>query len=103
MNSRVHPNYKTKYRVTNWSEYDQALTQRGNITVWFSQKADRGLEREAFGKPSGSLREAFGKPSGSLREAFGKPSGSRGAPHKYSDLAIETALALCLVFRLPLR
>jgi len=22
MNSRVHPKYKTKYRVSNWSDYD---------------------------------------------------------------------------------
>ena len=22
--SRVHPKYKTKYRVTNWPEYDRA-------------------------------------------------------------------------------
>ncbi|MGK0220360.1 MAG: hypothetical protein ACI9HE_003871, partial [Planctomycetota bacterium] len=29
MNSRVHPKYKTKYRVTNWPQYDQALVGRG--------------------------------------------------------------------------
>ncbi len=34
MNSRVHPNYKTRYRVTNWSDYDRALVQRGGITMW---------------------------------------------------------------------
>ncbi len=39
MNSRVHPNYKTKYRVTNWSDYDRALVQRGNITLWISEDA----------------------------------------------------------------
>ena len=77
MNYRIHPKYKTKYRVTNWSEYDQALAQRGSITVWISPAAIKGW------KP--------------------KPSGLRGAPHKYSDLAIETALALRLVFHLPLR
>ncbi|MFT5291028.1 MAG: hypothetical protein ACI82F_003104 [Planctomycetota bacterium] len=32
-----------------------------------------------------------------------KPSGRHGAPQKFSDLAIETALASRLVFRLPLR
>jgi hypothetical protein len=32
-----------------------------------------------------------------------KPSGRRGAPQKYTDLAIETALTLRLRFRLPLR
>jgi hypothetical protein len=25
MTSRVHPKYKTKYRVSNWAEYDRAL------------------------------------------------------------------------------
>ena len=33
MNSRVHPQYKTKYRVSNWAEYDRALVQRGSITL----------------------------------------------------------------------
>lgn len=28
MNARVHPQYKTKYRVTNWAEYERALVQR---------------------------------------------------------------------------
>jgi hypothetical protein len=32
MNSRIHPKYKTKYRVTNWNRYDKALVQRGDIT-----------------------------------------------------------------------
>jgi len=27
--SMVHPTYKTKYRVTNWPEYDRALVRRG--------------------------------------------------------------------------
>jgi hypothetical protein len=31
MKSRVHPNYKTKYRVGNWAEYDRALVQRGDL------------------------------------------------------------------------
>jgi hypothetical protein len=39
MNSRVHPNDKTKYRVNNWSEYDRALVQRGEITLWMSEDA----------------------------------------------------------------
>ncbi len=77
MNSRVHPKYKTKYRVTNWAEYDQALVQRGDITLWITPEATRAWKA--------------------------KPSGRRGAPQKYTDLAIETALTLRLVFRLPLR
>ncbi len=39
MNSRVHPKYKTKYRVHNGSEYDTSLVQRGEITLWISEDA----------------------------------------------------------------
>ncbi len=77
MNSRVHPKYKTLYRVTNWADYDRALVQRGDITMWISPEA--------------------------IKAWTAKPSGRRGAPQKYSDFAIETALTLRLVFRLPLR
>jgi len=34
--SRVHPKYKTKYRVGNWSDYDRTLVERGNLTIWLS-------------------------------------------------------------------
>jgi hypothetical protein len=37
--SRVHPKYKTKYRVSNWSDYDRALVERGNLTIWLSPDA----------------------------------------------------------------
>ena len=77
MKSRVHPKYKTKYRVSNWSEYDRALVQRGDVTLWISENA------------VASWRPA--------------PTGRRGAQRKFSDLAIETALTLRLVFNLPLR
>ncbi len=77
MNSRVHPKYKTKYRVSNWAEYDRALVQRGDITLWFSPDA-------ADSWTPG-------------------PSGKRGGQRKFSDQAIETALVLRLVFKLPLR
>jgi hypothetical protein len=77
MNSRVHPKYKTKYRVSNWAEYDRALVQRGDITLWFSpDAADTWMPG---------------------------PSGKRGGQRKFSDQAIETALVLRLVFKLPLR
>ena len=39
MKSRVHPKYKTKYHVGNWSAYDRALVQRGDITVWLAPDA----------------------------------------------------------------
>ena len=34
MQSKVHPTYKTKYRVANWPAYNQALVRRGDVTVW---------------------------------------------------------------------
>ena len=77
MKSRVHPKYKTKYRVGNWTDYDQALIQRGDITLWISADASDTWS------PT--------------------PSGKRGRQRKYSDIAIETALTLRLVFSLPLR
>ena len=39
MQSRVHPKYKTKYRVRNWASYERALIGRGNITIWLSRAA----------------------------------------------------------------
>jgi hypothetical protein len=63
--------------VSNWPEYDRALVERGDITLWISEEA-------IF-----SWRPA--------------PSGLRGGQRKFSDHAIETALTLRLVFDLPLR
>ena len=39
MQSKVHPTYKTKYRVANWAAYDHALVRRGDVTLWLSSKA----------------------------------------------------------------
>ena len=77
MRSKVHPKYKTKYRVGHWSAYEQALVQRGDVTLWLSADA------------TDAWRPA--------------PSGRPGAPKTFSDCAIETALTLRLVFRLPVR
>ena len=65
------------YRVNNWAEYDQALVQRGDITLWLSADAIDS------GEPA--------------------PTGRRGAQMRFSDHAIETALMLRLIFNLPLR
>ena len=77
MKSRVHPKYKTKYRVGNWAEYDRSLVKRGDITLWISADAT----------------DAW----------IPAPSRRRGGQRKFSDRAIETALMLRLVFKLPLR
>ncbi len=75
--SRVHPKYKTRYRVKNWREYEQGLRARGDVTIWF------GKDAIAAWIPRGKRK--------------------RGGQREYSDLAIETALTLRMVFHLPLR
>jgi hypothetical protein len=45
MRSRVHPKYKTKYRVENCAEHDRALVQRGDITLWISTEAADSWKR----------------------------------------------------------
>ncbi|HJN43833.1 MAG TPA: IS5 family transposase [Vicinamibacterales bacterium] len=77
MKSRVHPKYRTRCRVGNWWEYERALVLRGDVTLWLSPDA------------IDAWRPA--------------PSGRPGGQQQFSDLAIETALSLRLVFRLPLR
>ena len=75
--SRRHKIEKARYQVTNWPEYNKALRQRGDITIWFTEEA------LAAWRPA--------------------KTGARGRPQEYSDLAIETALFLRQVFHLPLR
>ncbi|MFT7619596.1 MAG: hypothetical protein ACI97A_003252, partial [Planctomycetota bacterium] len=72
--SRVHPPYKTKYRVSNSAEYERALINRGSITFWISDDAIKNWDAE--------------------------PTRTRGGQAKYSDLAIETTLTLGLVYHL---
>ena len=70
--SRVHPKYKTTYRVGNWAEYDRALVRRGDVTLWLTPDAIATWAAAGVGRRSGQLQ--------------------------YSDLAIETALTLSLIF-----
>ncbi len=77
MNSRIHPKYKTRYRVDNWPEYERSLVRRGDITLWLSPDA--------------------------IESWRAMPSGRRGGQKRFSDTAIETALTLRLLFHLPLR
>jgi transposase len=75
--SRRHKIPRARYRVTNWPEYDAALVQRGSITVWFTDEAVAAWHAPA--------------------------TGARGGQPIYSAIAIETGLALRLVFHQPLR
>ena len=77
MKSKVHPTYKAKYRVANWPAYNQALVRRGDVTVWLSSEA--------------------------IAAWAPRRSGRRGGQRRYSDLAIEAALTLRLLYHLPLR
>ena len=72
-----NPKYKQKYRVINWSEYEQSLRNRGNLTIWLSPTA--------------------------IKSWTSAKSNKQGSQQKYSDLAIETVLTLRLLFHLPLR
>src|SRR5260221_9119336 len=75
--SRRHKIPKAKYRVTNWPDYDAALVRRGRLTLWVKEAAVAGWHAPATGR--------------------------RGGRAVYSDLAIETGLALRLVLHQPLR
>ncbi len=75
--SKVHPNYKARYRVTNWPSYDRGLVARGSLTVWFSPEAISAWAPEK--------------------------TGHRGGQRRYSDVAVQTALHLRLLLHLPWR
>jgi len=69
---------KRQYRIRNWNEYNAALVKRGSLTIWVDEAAaSLWLEPQS--------------------------NGLRGASRFYSDGAIEIALTLKAVFRLPLR
>ena len=66
---------KPRYKTSNWRAYNQALKQRGSLTVWL----DADMEWDA------------------------RPSGRRGRQQVYSDAAIQACLTLKVLFGLPLR
>src|SRR3954470_11099859 len=74
---RRHHIARPKRRVTNWADYNEALRQRGSLTVWFTPEA--------------------------VAAWAAAPRTTRGGQPSYSDLAITTALTLRAVFRLALR
>jgi hypothetical protein len=68
---------KAKYRVTNWSAYNESLRRRGDLTVWVADDVAQGWAA--------------------------RRRKTRGGQARYSDLAIEICLTLRTVFRLALR
>jgi hypothetical protein len=69
---------KLSYRLRNWSQYNRALINRGNLTLWISEDVAAGWY------------------------AVRKPQ-DRGRPFTYSNAYIELALTLRTRFQLPLR
>lgn len=68
---------KTLYRVRNWKEYDQALVQRGSITIWLADDFEK------------NWRYVGDK--------------QRGHQYEYSGQAITIMLTVKSVFHLPNR
>ena len=56
MKSRVHPTYKTHYRVGNRLAYERALVSRGDVTLWLSPDARASWEVPPSGRPGGQQR-----------------------------------------------
>ena len=75
--SRVNRQYKKKYRIRNWREYERGLRSRGDVTIWLSEDA--------------------------IAAWVAPKNGLRGGQRRYSNLAVRTALTLRVVFSLPLR
>ena len=72
-----HPKYAKKYKIHNWRSYEQYLINRGDLTLLLSEDVIESWNRD-------------------LSQRMGRPK-------LYSDLAIETALTLRLLFKPPLR
>jgi len=68
---------KSQYRVRNWANFETGLKRRGSLTVWLSHTALGAWRTPASGKPGGQ--------------------------RTCSDLAIEAARMIRMVFHLPLR
>lgn len=70
---------KQKYKISNWTEYTQALRDRGNIEIWISDEAiSNWYETDRI-------------------------YDGTGTPKKYTDFAIITCHEVRQVYRLPLR
>lgn len=63
------------YRTKNWSSYNQALINRGNITIWFDSNT----------------------------QWYAQSTRKQGRNQTYSDTAIQCCLMIKVLFRLTLR
>lgn len=71
MTRPLPPSYKTK----NWPAYNEALRQRGSLTIW--------LDPDMVWVPP--------------------PSGKRGLQPQYSDAAIQTCLTMKVLFGMAIK
>lgn len=74
-----HKFTKKHYNKRDWKAYDQGLQNRGSLTIWFSE--------DVIASWSAQRPEKM----------------KRGRQRQYSEIAIETALTLRLVYKQPLR
>ena len=74
-----HKFTKKSYNIRDWAKYDEGLKNRGSLTIWFSEDAIAAWNHVKSDKMK------------------------RGGQRVYSDLAIETAHTLRLVYKQPLR
>ncbi len=65
----------TKHKTTNWSANNEALCQRGSLTIWFDTDM----------------------------EWIPPPTGKRGRQQSFSDAAIQACLTMKVLFGMPLR
>ena len=63
------------YRTTNWSVYNRALINRGDISIWFDPTT----------------------------QWYAQPQGKHGRNQTYSDIAIQCCLMIKSLFRFSLR
>jgi hypothetical protein len=54
---------KVRYQVKNWREYDQALQQRGSLTMWVTPEAVAAWSPPPYGPET---RMCSGWPSGNI-------------------------------------
>ncbi|GKT20265.1 IS5 family transposase [Acidovorax sp. SUPP3334] len=66
---------KTRYKTTNWTEYNAALKARGSLTIWL----DKDMQW------------------------YASTSGKRGRHHTFTDAAIQFCLSIKCLFGLALR
>jgi hypothetical protein len=69
---------KKAYRVRNWKQYNQALVDRGSITLWFDEEVIKTWHQT-------------------------EKTGRRGRPQEYNDVVIRCGLTLKALFHLPFR